>query len=100
MGGGERDEPEGEEEVQGSRRLASAEHRGKSGDGRVHPRRHREAGQDEQGRRHKNDRRVRELLEDVRSEEHTSELQSLAYLVCRLLLEKKKKKITSNIHHD
>src|SRR6266404_7862647 len=27
----------------------------------------------------------------VRSEEHTSELQSLAYLVCRLLLEKKKK---------
>src|SRR2546425_6018233 len=29
-------------------------------------------------------------LED-RSEEHTSELQSLAYLVCRLLLEKKKR---------
>src|SRR2546425_7850931 len=29
----------------------------------------------------------------VRSEEHTSELQSLAYLVCRLLLEKKKQKI-------
>src|SRR2546425_1957035 len=28
---------------------------------------------------------------DLRSEEHTSELQSLAYLVCRLLLEKKKK---------
>src|SRR5205823_13493745 len=28
-----------------------------------------------------------------RSEEHTSELQSLAYLVCRLLLEKKKNKI-------
>src|SRR6185437_17178205 len=28
-----------------------------------------------------------------RSEEHTSELQSLAYLVCRLLLEKKKKTI-------
>src|SRR2546425_4926885 len=27
---------------------------------------------------------------DLRSEEHTSELQSLAYLVCRLLLEKKK----------
>src|SRR2546425_8665677 len=36
----------------------------------------------------------RELLEQ-RSEEHTSELQSLAYLVCRLLLEKKKKKKTS-----
>src|SRR5687767_15483260 len=31
-----------------------------------------------------------------RSEEHTSELQSLAYLVCRLLLEKKNKKITTN----
>src|SRR2546425_3610208 len=30
-----------------------------------------------------------------RSEEHTSELQSLAYLVCRLLLEKKKNKNTS-----
>src|SRR2546425_4146452 len=30
-------------------------------------------------------------LHEVRSEEHTSELQSLAYLVCRLLLEKKKK---------
>src|SRR2546425_2714232 len=28
---------------------------------------------------------------ELRSEEHTSELQSLAYLVCRLLLEKKKK---------
>src|SRR3989441_8831792 len=30
-----------------------------------------------------------------RSEEHTSELQSLAYLVCRLLLEKKKNKTSS-----
>src|SRR5205823_11711692 len=30
----------------------------------------------------------------ARSEEHTSELQSLAYLVCRLLLEKKKKNNT------
>src|SRR2546425_3539495 len=30
-----------------------------------------------------------------RSEEHTSELQSLAYLVCRLLLEKKKSTIAS-----
>src|SRR3712207_8058629 len=29
-----------------------------------------------------------------RSEEHTSELQSRQYLVCRLLLEKKKKKLT------
>src|SRR2546425_3402691 len=33
----------------------------------------------------------------LRSEEHTSELQSLAYLVCRLLLEKKKKKRSHNI---
>src|SRR2546425_4976842 len=32
------------------------------------------------------------LLAILRSEEHTSELQSLAYLVCRLLLEKKKNK--------
>src|SRR2546425_8635612 len=30
-------------------------------------------------------------VQGIRSEEHTSELQSLAYLVCRLLLEKKKK---------
>src|SRR2546425_4949791 len=33
-----------------------------------------------------------------RSEEHTSELQSLAYLVCRLLLEKKKNTISSCLH--
>src|SRR2546425_7099978 len=32
----------------------------------------------------------------ARSEEHTSELQSLAYLVCRLLLEKKKKNRNEN----
>src|SRR2546425_11471010 len=32
---------------------------------------------------------------NLRSEEHTSELQSLAYLVCRLLLEKKKKTVSS-----
>src|SRR2546425_9039639 len=31
-----------------------------------------------------------EIAIQLRSEEHTSELQSLAYLVCRLLLEKKK----------
>src|SRR2546425_5114673 len=37
----------------------------------------------------------------TRSEEHTSELQSLAYLVCRLLLEKKKHHpllVTSQVH--
>src|SRR4030067_2910974 len=32
-----------------------------------------------------------EWKSQMRSEEHTSELQSLAYLVCRLLLEKKQK---------
>src|SRR5205823_7633773 len=35
-------------------------------------------------------RKRRWRVPGVRSEEHTSELQSLAYLVCRLLLEKKK----------
>src|SRR3989449_2071565 len=34
---------------------------------------------------------------DFRSEEHTSELQSRLHLVCRLLLEKKKKKENSNM---
>src|SRR3712207_7174480 len=51
-------------------------------------------------------RRVRELCGadfpvglklSFRSEEHTSELQSRQYLVCRLLLEKKKKTRTTNI---
>src|SRR2546425_8880256 len=36
-----------------------------------------------------------EELAHARSEEHTSELQSLAYLVCRLLLEKKKHNINT-----
>src|SRR2546425_9013801 len=40
---------------------------------------------------------VPEVGESERSEEHTSELQSLAYLVCRLLLEKKKN--NTSIHH-
>src|SRR5690625_6464144 len=34
-------------------------------------------------------------LEIVRSEEHTSELQSRGHLVCRLLLEKKKPKMST-----
>src|SRR5687767_15690988 len=42
--------------------------------------------------------RVRELGYE-RSEEHTSELQSLAYLVCRLLLEKKKTSTQSSTPH-
>src|SRR3712207_7682170 len=43
----------------------------------------------------RNPKGVRELVgARVRSEEHTSELQSRQYLVCRLLLEKKKKYIS------
>src|SRR2546425_9413535 len=43
--------------------------------------------------RHRELREIEPLARagEIRSEEHTSELQSLAYLVCRLLLEKKKK---------
>src|SRR2546423_10636513 len=60
--------------------------------------RHRAPGRDPAGRAlygHRRHDRIRERDEraarhgDLRSEEHTSELQSLAYLVCRLLLEKK-----------
>src|SRR5688572_31891535 len=36
----------------------------------------------------------------IRSEEHTSELQSQSNLVCRLLLEKKKKNKNNNIQYD
>src|SRR3712207_7350128 len=44
---------------------------------------------------------LEELMIPLRSEEHTSELQSRQYLVCRLLLEKKKKKYhTLLIPHD
>src|SRR5690242_20916487 len=42
---------------------------------------------------HKEHEQVVEWCVDQRSEEHTSELQSHVNLVCRLLLEKKKKKI-------
>src|SRR2546425_2301811 len=77
----------------------------RSGEGR---RRRREAGGGHcaRPRRRGCDSRARErapspLAEPdacARSEEHTSELQSLAYLVCRLLLEKKKNK-EQCIHH-
>src|SRR3712207_8976465 len=40
-------------------------------------------------------RKVDERKPNSRSEEHTSELQSRQYLVCRLLLEKKKIKVSS-----
>src|SRR2546427_4412884 len=39
-------------------------------------------------------------IEQLRSEEHTSELQSQSNLVCRLLLEKKKKPNHSNVDHN
>src|SRR2546425_9720275 len=42
--------------------------------------------------------RRRQVCPKERSEEHTSELQSLAYLVCRLLLEKKKIKPNTEEH--
>src|SRR2546422_1990429 len=44
------------------------------------------------------DRQTELQGDDVRSEEHTSELQSRLHLVCRLLLEKKKK--TNTTHTD
>src|SRR5215212_11980858 len=43
-------------------------------------------------RRARGSRSTRSMRPRSRSEEHTSELQSLRHLVCRLLLEKKKKK--------
>src|SRR5690625_6253686 len=51
------------------------------------------------GRRRRADRNPRALVphDRRRSEEHTSELQSRGHLVCRLLLEKKKKLIKT--HH-
>src|SRR2546422_5967363 len=50
----------------------------------------RPAGARRRGRRHRDRARASDL--HLRSEEHTSELQSRLHLVCRLLLEKKKKK--------
>src|SRR3989442_12000647 len=41
-----------------------------------------------------------EFFEWVRSEEHTSELQSRPHLVCRLLLEKKKRPSAPSNRHD
>src|SRR5437764_8453479 len=45
-------------------------------------------------------RGARVLRGVARSEEHTSELQSPMYLVCRLLLEKKKKRSSVNDTHE
>src|SRR2546422_5430406 len=45
-------------------------------------------------------RRWTSTTTEPRSEEHTSELQSRLHLVCRLLLEKKKKRcLHHNLHH-
>src|SRR2546429_1776965 len=40
-----------------------------------------------------------EFTAALRSEEHTSELQSRLHLVCRLLLEKKKQHVLTCLHH-
>src|SRR5215203_6772828 len=54
----------------------------------------RSGGQRDEGEE-QDQRRVRD--QPARSEEHTSELQSRQYLVCRLLLEKKKKIINTSL---
>src|SRR5258706_4659755 len=59
---------------------------------------HREHGEDRQ-RRAVQPRREQRPLPARRSEEHTSELQSLTNLVCRLLLEKKKKTTNPRLHN-
>src|SRR5205823_14412106 len=72
--------------VRGHRDVRRAVRVGGRGEGQRAIRRH--------CRLHGEERRVVEWHADLhpgRSEEHTSELQSLAYLVCRLLLEKKNK---------
>src|SRR3712207_8717189 len=78
--------PEGEAlRWQDAARLHAGQHQGAAQGGAARgPRRHLAAlhpGQDRERARQRQ-----------RSEEHTSELQSRQYLVCRLLLEKKKKK--------
>src|SRR5207248_9542634 len=45
------------------------------------------------------EKNIRRLADGVRSEEHTSELQSPYDLVCRLLLEKKKKQYNKRYRH-
>src|SRR3712207_7611767 len=67
---------------------ASRRHRRRNGRGPVLPRSRRDLGFARRGCRRGRRNRVPRLTE--RSEEHTSELQSRQYLVCRLLLEKKK----------
>src|SRR5436190_10108151 len=71
-------------QVQVARLLAGVGARDRGDEALEHERRHR-------------DRPAVALLADDRSEEHTSELQSHSDLVCRLLLEKKKKKNCNRI---
>src|SRR3712207_8940281 len=52
--------------------------------------------QSQQGGAYKRKDDIFRMAQANRSEEHTSELQSRQYLVCRLLLEKKKKQINSH----
>src|SRR2546426_6917441 len=51
-----------------------------------------------QSGRYSADARVKDVSQFPRSEEHTSELQSPCNLVCRLLLEKKKKKVDKHTY--
>src|SRR3712207_8153408 len=44
--------------------------------------------------------RVNPIITAIRSEEHTSELQSRQYLVCRLLLEKKNIHLCATLYYD
>src|SRR3712207_7040557 len=54
-------------------------------------------GRGEKEHTHARRRQNYRLFPDVRSEEHTSELQSRQYLVCRLLLEKKKSRPPAHV---
>src|SRR2546425_2673429 len=72
--------------------LPARERRPPPGRRRRTPARPRRAALARRARRGREQRRGMGRWAGRRSEEHTSELQSLAYLVCRLLLEKKKQK--------
>src|SRR2546425_5644700 len=82
MGDGGGENEQGDQHVPADDLCSRAprEHRPQEREGHVEPRR----PKDRQSEHPETER-------SGRSEEHTSELQSLAYLVCRLLLEKKKK---------
>src|SRR3712207_8817457 len=69
------------------KRYAAARREGRPLAPRKHP-----------GSKPKLDQRARKILQSDRSEEHTSELQSRQYLVCRLLLEKKNQNDGSSLY--